>query len=163
MPRGRAGLTPAPVAPMLVLIGGAFAALTYSFVVSDFSVELVAAQLQLHKPMLYKVTGVWGNHEGSLLLWVLILVLYGALVAWFGRNIPPGLKARALSVQAMIACGFLAFMLFTSNPFTRLFPPPLDGRDLNPLLQDPGLAFHPPFSISAMSGSRWRSPSPPRR
>ncbi len=130
---------------MVVLIGGSFAALTYLFVVSDFSVQLVATNSNSNKPMLYKVTGVWGNHEGSLLLWVLILVLYGAMVAWFGKNIPAGLKARALAVQSMISAGFLAFMLFTSNPFTRIFPAPDDGADLNPLLQDPGLAFHPPF------------------
>ncbi len=136
--------TPAATA-MVVLIAGAFAALTYSFVVSDFSVVLVATNSHSSMPMLYKITGVWGNHEGSLLLWVLILALYGALVAWFGRNIPPGLKARALSVQAMISAGFLAFMLLTSNPFSRLFPAPENGNDLNPLLQDPGLAFHPPF------------------
>jgi cytochrome c-type biogenesis protein CcmF len=130
---------------LFVLVGASFAALTYSFVVSDFSVRLVASNSHSLKPMLYKVSGVWGNHEGSLLLWVLMLALFGALVAWFGRNIPPGLKARALAVQAMISAGFLAFMLFTSNPFERLFPAPPDGADLNPLLQDPGLAFHPPF------------------
>ena len=130
---------------MLVLVTASFAALTWSFVTSDFSVQLVATNSHTTKPMLYKISGVWGNHEGSLLLWVLILVLFGAMVAGFGRNIPAGLKARALAVQAMIGCGFLAFMLFTSNPFDRLFPAPMDGNDLNPLLQDPGLAFHPPF------------------
>ena len=129
---------------MFALVGLAYAALTWAFVTSDFSVQLVATNSHTTKPMLYKITGVWGNHEGSLLLWVLILVLFGALVAWYGRSIPEGLKARALAVQAMISAGFLAFMLFTSNPFTRLFPPPPDGQDLNPLLQDPGLAFHPP-------------------
>lgn len=136
--------TPAAHA-MLLLVGGSFAALTWLFVTSDFSVQLVATNSHTTKPLLYKISGVWGNHEGSLLLWVLILVLFGAMVAGFGRNIPAGLKARALAVQAMISAGFLAFMLFTSNPFTRLFPAPMDGNDLNPLLQDPGLAFHPPF------------------
>src|SRR5690606_8565381 len=97
------------------------------------------------KPMLYKVTGVRGNHEGSMLLWSLILALFGAMVGLFGRNLPPSLKARVLSVQGMIGVGFLLFILLTSNPFERVFPPPLDGNDLNPLLQDPGLAFHPPF------------------
>src|SRR3546814_9550454 len=95
--------------------------------------------------MLYKVTGLWGNHEGSLLLWILILSLFGAAVALFGNNLPATLKARVLSIQALIGVGFLAFILFTSNPFLRVLPPPLEGRGLNPLLQDPGLAFHPPF------------------
>ncbi|MEM7267903.1 MAG: heme lyase CcmF/NrfE family subunit [Pseudomonadota bacterium] len=123
----------------------AFGALTYSFVVSDFSVRLVATNSNSLMPMLYKVSGVWGNHEGSMLLWVLILALFGAMVAAFGGNLPPGLKARALAVQGMIGAAFLAFILWTSNPFWRIFPAPADGRDLNPLLQDPGLAFHPPF------------------
>ena len=122
-----------------------FAALTYAFVVSDFSLQLVANNSHSLKPMLYKVTGVWGNHEGSMLLWVLTLTLFGALAAWFGGNLPPSLKARVLSVQSMVAVAFFAFILFTSNPFMRLAVPPLDGQDLNPLLQDPGLAFHPPF------------------
>ena len=123
----------------------AFGALTYSFVTSDFSLSLVANNSHSAKPMLYKVTGVWGNHEGSMLLWVLIVTLYGAMVQWFGSNLPPSLLARILSVQGMIAAAFFAFILFTSNPFLRLEVPPFDGNDLNPLLQDPGLAFHPPF------------------
>ncbi len=127
----------------LILI--AFSMLTQAFVTSDFSVRLVAANSHSAKPMLYKVTGVWGNHEGSMLLWVLILSFYGALVALFGRNLPAALKARVLSVQSMISVAFLAFLIFTSNPFERLLDVPLDGNDLNPLLQDPGLAFHPPF------------------
>lgn len=128
---------------LLVLVG--FVALTYSFVVSDFSLKVVASNSHSAKPLLYKVTGVWGNHEGSMLLWILILVFYGALVALFGNNLPTRLKARVLSVQSMISVAFLAFLIFTSNPFVRLTNPPLDGNDLNPLLQDPGLAFHPPF------------------
>lgn len=123
----------------------AFFALMHAFVTSDFSVVNVAANSHSLKPMLYKVSGVWGNHEGSLLLWVTVMALFGALVAVFGRNIPPSLKARTLAVQGLIAAGFLLFMLLTSNPFERIFPPPLEGRDLNPLLQDPGLAFHPPM------------------
>ena len=123
----------------------AFCALMYGFAVSDFSLSLVTANSHSLKPMLYKLTGTWGNHEGSMLLWVLILTLFGAMVAVFGRNLPPQLKARVLSVQAAIAVAFLAFLLFTSNPFLRLAFPPLDGQGLNPLLQDPGLAFHPPF------------------
>jgi cytochrome c-type biogenesis protein CcmF len=128
-----------------ILVATAFAALTYAYVTSDFSVANVAANSHSAKPLLYKITGVWGNHEGSLLLWVLILTLFGAAVASFGANLPPGLKARVLAVQGMIGAGFLAFTLFTSNPFLRLDPAPPDGRGLNPLLQDPGLAFHPPF------------------
>ncbi|HLW27479.1 MAG TPA: heme lyase CcmF/NrfE family subunit [Kiloniellales bacterium] len=123
----------------------AFAALTWSYVVSDFTVLNVVQNSHSAKPMLYKVTGVWGNHEGSLLLWVLILTIFGAAVAAFGRNLPPSLKARVLGVQAWVAIGFFSFTLLTSNPFERVWPPPLDGNDLNPLLQDPGLAFHPPL------------------
>ncbi|MGI9395135.1 MAG: heme lyase CcmF/NrfE family subunit [Boseongicola sp.] len=127
------------------LLGFSFSALTYAFVVSDFSVELVAANSHTAKPMLYKVTGVWGNHEGSMLLWCLILAFFGALAAWFGGNLPARLRARVLGVQASIGVAFLGFLIFTSNPFLRLERPPLNGQDLNPLLQDPGLAFHPPF------------------
>ena len=127
------------------LIGLAFAALMRSFVVSDFTVRNVAENSHSLKPMLYKVAGTWGSHEGSLLLWVLILAVFGAGVAALGRNIPDGLRARTLSVQAWITIGFVTFMLFTSNPFERVFPPPMDGEDLNPLLQDVGLALHPPL------------------
>ncbi len=122
-----------------------FCALTYAFVVSDFSVRLVALNSHSLKPMLYKVSGVWGNHEGSMLLWLLILTLFGAMLSWFGGNLPPTLRARALAVQAAIGLAFFGFILFTSNPFLRLGVPPFDGEGLNPLLQDPGLAFHPPF------------------
>ncbi|SEK34596.1 cytochrome c-type biogenesis protein CcmF [Roseovarius nanhaiticus] len=128
-----------------LMVALSFAALTYAFVVSDFSLRLVTLNSHSAKPMLYKITGVWGNHEGSMLLWVLIVALFGACAAWFGGNLPPGLRARVLAVQAMVGIAFLAFILFTSNPFLRLAVPPLDGQDLNPLLQDPGLAFHPPF------------------
>ena len=127
----------------LVVIG--FLSLTYSFVVSDFSLMLVATNSHSAQPLLYKITGVWGNHEGSMLLWILILAFYGALVALYGHNLPATLKARVLAVQSMISFAFLMFLIFTSNPFTRLASPPMDGKDLNPLLQDPGLAFHPPF------------------
>lgn len=128
-----------------VLILAAFGALTYAFVVSDFSVRLVVLNSHSFKPMLYKISGVWGNHEGSLLLWALILAFFGACAAWFGGNLPPRLRARVIAVQGAIGVAFLMFMLFTSNPFLRLDIPPLNGQDLNPLLQDPGLAFHPPF------------------
>ncbi|MBD3764712.1 MAG: heme lyase CcmF/NrfE family subunit [Rhodobacterales bacterium] len=128
-----------------LLIAFAFAALTWAFVTSDFSLAVVVANSHTLKPMIYKISGVWGNHEGSLLLWVLILALFGACAAWFGGNLPPTLRARVLGVQGSIGVAFLAFTLFTSNPFLRLAIPPMDGQDLNPLLQDPGLAFHPPF------------------
>jgi cytochrome c-type biogenesis protein CcmF len=123
----------------------AFGALTHAFVTSDFSVSNVAANSHSLKPMLYKISGVWGNHEGSMLLWVLILSLFGAAVAAFGGNLPESLRARTIAVQGMIGIGFLAFILFTSNPFERVIPPPIDGRGLNPLLQDIGLALHPPM------------------
>ncbi len=128
-----------------LLLAFSFTALTYAFVTSDFSLRLVVLNSHTLKPMLYKVTGVWGNHEGSMLLWVLILALFGAMVAWFGANLPPKLRARVIAVQGAIGVAFLAFLIFTSNPFLRLEVPPFDGQDLNPLLQDPGLAFHPPF------------------
>ncbi len=135
---------PAAIA-QLVLIGISFAAVMHGFVTSDFSLKIVYENSHTLKPMLYKVTGVWGNHEGSMLLWVLILALFGASAALFGGGLPQRLKARVLGIQALIGVAFLAFILFTSNPFLRLAEPPMDGRDLNPLLQDPGLAFHPPF------------------
>jgi cytochrome c-type biogenesis protein CcmF len=132
-------------AAQLALVGLAFAALTWGFVTSDFSLRLVVENSHSAKPLLYKVTGVWGNHEGSLLLWVLILALFGACAAWFGDGLPARLKARVLAVQGAIGVAFLLFMLLTSNPFRRLAVPPFDGQDLNPLLQDIGLALHPPF------------------
>ena len=122
-----------------------FAALTVAFVTSDFSVKLVHDNSHSLKPMIYKISGVWGNHEGSMLLWVLILALFGAAAAIWGGNLPPQLRARVLAVQASVGAAFYAFIIFTSNPFVRIPNPPFDGRDLNPLLQDPGLAFHPPF------------------
>ena len=145
---GRAGwmavAAPAAVA-QLALVATAFLALTWAYLVSDFSVVNVAENSHTAKPLLYKLTGVWGNHEGSLLLWMLILTLFGAAVALFGGNLPPSLRARVLAIQALIGIGFLLFILLTSNAFMRLVPAPLEGRGLNPLLQDPGLAFHPPF------------------
>ncbi|MBM3598408.1 MAG: heme lyase CcmF/NrfE family subunit [Alphaproteobacteria bacterium] len=126
-------------------IAVAFAALTYAYLVSDFSVVNVARNSHSAKPLLYKISGVWGNHEGSMVLWVLMLSLFGLLVALAGNNLPPTLRARVLAIQAWIGAGFLAFILLTSNPFERIFPPPVDGNGLNPILQDPGLAFHPPF------------------
>jgi cytochrome c-type biogenesis protein CcmF len=136
----------------LVLVAFSFAALTHAYVTSDFSVTNVIANSHSAKPMLYKVTGVWGNHEGSMLLWILTLALFGAAVAGFGSNLPLSLRARVLGVQAWIGIGFMLFTLFTSNPFLRTFPAPFDGEDLNPLLQDPGLAFHPPMLYAGYVG-----------
>jgi cytochrome c-type biogenesis protein CcmF len=123
----------------------AFAALTAAYVVSDFSVLNVFENSHSAKPLIFKITGTWGNHEGSMLLWVMILTLFGALVALFGGNLPATLRASVLSVQGMIAAAFILFVLVTSNPFTRLDPAPMEGRDLNPILQDIGLAIHPPL------------------
>ncbi|MEH6718948.1 MAG: heme lyase CcmF/NrfE family subunit [Aurantimonas endophytica] len=128
-----------------VLLAISFSALTAAYVMSDFSVLNVFQNSHSLKPMLYKITGVWGNHEGSMLLWVLILVFFGALVALFGRDLPASLKANVLAVQAWITTAFLLFILITSNPFTRLVPAPMEGQDLNPILQDIGLAIHPPL------------------
>jgi cytochrome c-type biogenesis protein CcmF len=135
---------PAAIA-QFALVGLAFGALTWAHITDDFSVLNVAQNSHTDKPMLYKVTGVWGNHEGSMMLWTFIIALYGMAVAVLGGALPPGLRARALSVQAMIAVGFILFILLTSNPFVRLDPAPANGNGLNPLLQDPGLAFHPPL------------------
>ncbi|WAC27254.1 heme lyase CcmF/NrfE family subunit [Ancylobacter sp. SL191] len=122
-----------------------FAVLTAAYVQSDFSVLNVVENSHSLKPMLYKVTGVWGNHEGSMLLWVLVLAIFGALVALFGSNLPASLKANVLGVQGSIGVAFLLFILLTSNPFARVVPPPAEGQDLNPILQDIGLAIHPPL------------------
>src|SRR5579883_2175138 len=139
-----------------LFIAIAFFALMHAYAVSDFSLVNVATNSSVNKPLIYKLTGLWSNHEGSMLLWVFMLGLFGAAVAGFGRNLPPPLRARVLAVQAMIGFGFLLFILLTSNPFLRLLPAPADGNGLNPILQDRGLAFHPPclylgyvgFSIS---------------
>ena len=124
-------------------ISMSFACLMYAYVVSDFSVANVAENSHSAKPLLYKFTGVWGNHEGSMIFWNWILALYGMAIAIFGKNLPILLRSRILAVQGLIGVGFLIFSIATSNPFLRLDPAPIDGRDLNPLLQDPGLAFHP--------------------
>ncbi len=133
----------APLQAALVAL--AFAMLMLSFGRGDFSVALVAEHSHSTQPMAYRLAATWGNHEGSMLLWVLILALFGAGIAWFGDNLRPSLQARVLALQAMLGAAFLAFSLFTSNPFARLFPAPPDGNELNPLLQDPGLVFHPPL------------------
>ena len=122
-----------------------FLALTVCYVTSDFSVATVYENSHSQMPLIYKITSVWGNHEGSMLLWVLILSLFGALVAAFGVNLPATLKAYVLAVQSWVASAFYLFILLTSNPFLRLPQAPFEGRDLNPILQDPGLAIHPPL------------------
>jgi cytochrome c-type biogenesis protein CcmF len=129
----------------LLFVGLAYAALTHAFIVHDFSVLYVSQHSNLVQPLMYRISGVWGSHEGSLLLWSLILSIWTVAVAVYSRNLPEILMARVLSVMAMISTGFLAFMLFTSNPFERIFPMPADGSELNPLLQDPGLIIHPPL------------------
>lgn len=135
-----------------VLLLLSFAALTVAYVTSDFSVQNVFQNSHSAKPLLYKVSGVWGNHEGSMVLWVLILALFGCMVALFGRNLPPDLKATVLGVQGSISVAFLAFIVTTSNPFTRLEPAPFEGQGLNPILQDPALSFHPPFLYAGYVG-----------
>jgi len=133
------------VAGQFIFVSLSFACLMYAYVVSDFSVANVAQNSHSAKPLLYKFTAVWGNHEGSMLLWVWILAFYGMAIASFGGNLPPALRARVLAIQGLLGVGFILFLLATSNPFLRLDPVPINGRDLNPLLQDPGLAFHPPL------------------
>ena len=136
----------------LVLLAASFAALTHAFVTSDFSVINVYENSHSAKPMIYKISGVWGNHEGSMLLWILILAIFGGSVAAFGSNLPDSLKARVLGVQGLIGAVFALFVVLASNPFVRLDPAPINGTDLNPLLQDPGLAFHPPFLYGGYVG-----------
>ncbi|HCX68203.1 heme lyase CcmF/NrfE family subunit [Parvibaculum sp.] len=143
--------TPAALLQFL-LVAFAFGALLYLFIVSDFSVKLVFDNSHSEKPMIFKISGVWGNHEGSMVLWVLILALFGALVALFGKNLPDTLRARVLAVQASIAVAFLLFILLTSNPFLRLDPAPFEGSGLNPILQDRALAFHPPWLYAGYVG-----------
>ncbi|WP_319529350.1 heme lyase CcmF/NrfE family subunit [uncultured Cohaesibacter sp.] len=138
--------TPVAVTQFL-FVGLSFAALTHAYVTSDFSVQNVWENSHSDMPLLFKYTSVWGNHEGSMLLWVFILVIFGALVGVFGRNLPPKLKANTLAVQGWITAAFLLFVLMTSNPFHRISTAnlPIEGRDLNPILQDIGLALHPPL------------------
>jgi len=160
-------------------VGIAIACLTYSFIANDFSVMYVAQHSNSQLPTAYRVAAVWGGHEGSLLLWAFILTLWTVAVAMFSKHLPQEMVARVIGVMGLISVGFLLFMLFTSNPFDRLFPAAMDGRDLNPLLQDPGLVIHPPmlymgyvgfsvafaFALSALLGgkldstwARWSRP-----
>ena len=152
----------------LLLVGVSYAVLTHAFLVHDFSVGYVAHTSNLALPLIYRISGVWGSHEGSLLLWLLVLTAWTAAVSVFSRGIPLQMIARVLSVLGMISVGFTLFVLLTSNPFSRLLPAPLDGESLNPLLQDFGLAVHPPmlymgyvgfsvafaFAVAALIGGR---------
>ena len=138
-------LAPPSAAISFLLVALAFAVLTAAYVRSDFSVANVFENSHSAKPLVYKVSGVWGNHEGSMLLWVLILTLFGMLAATMGRQMAVSLRATVVAVQGWVATAFLAFILATSNPFERIVPAPIEGRDLNPLLQDIGLAIHPPL------------------
>jgi cytochrome c-type biogenesis protein CcmF len=140
----RAVATPAALGAFACILF-AFGALTYAHATSDFSVQNVIENSHTTKPFLYKISGVWGNHEGSMLLWVLILALFGALVAVARESVPPTLRANTLAVQGLITFVFVLFIITTSNPFTRVSPAPIEGNDLNPLLQDFGLAIHPPL------------------
>ncbi len=129
----------------LVCVGVAFGCLLWAFAVNDTTVSNVVQNSHSAKPLIYKFSGAWGNHEGSMVLWVLILALCGAAVAGFGRDLPTALKARVIGVLGWVAAGFLLFIILTSNPFDRIWPPPPDGQGLNPVLQDIGLAIHPPM------------------
>ncbi|UBB26512.1 heme lyase CcmF/NrfE family subunit [Pseudoxanthomonas japonensis] len=136
----------------LFLLLAAFVVLTVAFVTQDFSVKYVAENSNSLLPMMYRYSAVWGAHEGSLLLWVLVLGIWTAAVAEFSRHLPEAVVARVLGVMGVVSVGFLAFLIFTSNPFARLLPAPLEGRDLNPLLQDPGLIIHPPMLYTGYVG-----------
>jgi cytochrome c-type biogenesis protein CcmF len=140
-----ASVGPAAAIASFLLVALSFGCLVMSYATSDFSVENVAANSHSTQPLIYKLTATWGNHEGSMLLWVLILVLFGALVALSRRSLPPKLRAGTLAAQGSVSVAFLAFTLLTSNPFRRLVPAPGEGQDLNPILQDLGLAIHPPL------------------
>ena len=143
---------PALAVGQLLALSTAAAALVWASVSDDFTVLNIAENSHTLKPLLYKVSGTWGNHEGSILLWGLILALCGGAVAAFGRGLPSALRARVIGVLGGSSAGFLLFCLLASNPFNRVWPPPLDGRDMNPLLQDPGLAFHPPILYAGYVG-----------
>ena len=138
-------IAPVGAIVMFLLVAFSFGVLTHAYVASDFSVLNVWANSHSLMPLIFKISGVWGNHEGSMMLWLLILALFSAFVALFGRNLPDVLRANVLAVQSWISSAFLVFILLTSNPFIRLNPAPAEGKDLNPVLQDIGLAIHPPL------------------
>ncbi|HVW93847.1 MAG TPA: heme lyase CcmF/NrfE family subunit [Devosia sp.] len=135
-----------------VLVAAAFAALIHAFVTSDFSLSLAYQHSHSLMPLIYKITSVWGSHEGSMVLWISILVTFGAAVAVLGRNLPEDLLTLVLSMQSLLVAAFAGFTLFTSNPFLRLNPAPAEGQDLNPILQDIGLAIHPPLLYTGYVG-----------
>ncbi|MBL8596345.1 MAG: heme lyase CcmF/NrfE family subunit, partial [Devosia sp.] len=135
-----------------LLVAAAFAALIQAFVTSDFSLAIAWQHSHSAQPLLFKITSVWGNHEGSMVLWVLILVAMGAAVAMFGGALPDELRTLVLSIQSLLAAAFTGFTLFTSNPFARLSPAPFEGQELNPILQDIGLAVHPPLLYAGYVG-----------
>ena len=146
------GAAPGLAIGQLIALGTAFGCLVWASIDNDFTVLNIAENSAVLKPLIYKITGAWGNHEGSILLWTLILALCGAAVAIFGRNLPSALRARVIGVLGGTSAGFLLFSVTTSNPFLRIWPPPLDGRGMNPLLEDPGLAFHPPILYAGYVG-----------
>jgi len=146
-------VVPAAVAGVWVFVVLAFGVLAYSFIVHDFSVSYVATNSNLELPLLYRFAAVWGAHEGSLLLWILLLSTWALLVAALSGQLPIAFRARVLGVLGLIGVGFLLFTLFTSSPFTRLMPAAADGADLNPLLQDPALAAHPPMLYMGYVGT----------
>lgn len=129
----------------LVFVATAFGCLMYAFIQNDFSVTYVAMQSNSKLPTVYRISAIWGGHEGSMLLWVSFLAVWTAAVAKFSKNLPEDMVARVIGIMGLVSVGFYLFILFTSNPFERLLPPAMDGRDLNPLLQDPGLVIHPPM------------------
>ncbi|MCZ6827794.1 MAG: cytochrome c biogenesis protein CcsA, partial [Gammaproteobacteria bacterium] len=129
-----------------------FGLLTWSFIVNDFSVEYVALNSNTELPLFYRIAAVWSAHEGSLLLWILALSTWTLGVAWANREMSEVFRARVLGVMGLVNCGFMLFVMATSNPFTRLLPAALEGRDLNPLLQDPALAIHPPILYAGYVG-----------
>jgi len=163
------GSTRILAAGQLLFVSIAFGCLLYSFINNDFSVLYVAEHSNSQLPIQYRISALWGGHEGSLLLWTFILTVWTISVALFSKHLPQEMVSRVIGVMGLISVGFLLFMLFTSNPFDRLLPAAMDGRDLNPLLQDPGLVIHPPmlymgyvgfsvafaFALSALIGGKW--------
>ncbi|HET9822391.1 MAG TPA: cytochrome c biogenesis protein CcsA, partial [Burkholderiaceae bacterium] len=146
--RGRTawmGLARPLAGTQFLFVGLAFGSLMHAFATLDFSLGLVVSHAHSELPMAYRLAATWGSHEGSMLLWVLMLSGWSAAVAWRSAHLPLEMVARVLAVMGLVASGFIAFVLFTSNPFRRLVPAALDGRDLNPLLQDPGMVLHPPM------------------
>ena len=143
---------PALALGQLLSVMVSFGCLVWSAVVSDFSVRDVAMNSASNEPLFYRITGVWGNHDGSILLWCLVLAICGGAVALFGRNLPSALRARVIGVLGIVSAGFLLFTLTASNPFLRMWPPPIQGAAINPLLQDPGLAIHPPILYTGYVG-----------